>query len=123
MIRKNKAQVTIFIILAMLIIVVVAILFLLFRTPGIQVQDVENPQAYIEGCVKDFTEEAIDILSEQGGDINPKGSIEYNNKNLTYLCYNANYYLPCVNQRPLLVEHIQDEITNYIRPKTEKCFW
>ena len=124
MVKKmnKKAQVTIFIILAMIIVVAIAVLFLLIKKPDLQIEDVENPQAYIESCTRELVEEAIGILSEQGGDIEPKGSTMFRGRDITYLCYNANYYIPCVNQRPLLIEHIQDEITNYIEPKVENCF-
>jgi len=121
--EKNKqAQVTIFVIIALMLIVVIALLFLLFRKPVVEIRDVENPQSYIESCVKEYAEEAIDLLSSQGGDLVPEGSAMYNGKNITYLCYNANYYVPCINQRPMLIEHLEEETTNYIRPKVENCF-
>jgi len=121
-INSKRSQVTIFIILAMLIVVVIAILFLLIKKPDLQIEDVENPQAYIESCTRELVEEAIRILSEQGGDINPKGSTMFRGRNITYLCYNANYYQPCIMQRPMLIEHIEQEITNYISPKVDNCF-
>jgi len=119
---NQRGQVTIFIILALIIVVAIVILFLLIKKPDLQIEDVENPQSYIESCTREAVEEAISLLSEQGGDIEPKGSTMFRGKEITYLCYNANYYSPCVNQRPLLIEHIQDEITNYIEPKVENCF-
>ncbi len=126
MIRKNKlnnrGQITIFIILALIIVVAIVMLFLLMRPKDFQVEDIENPQAYIDSCTREFTEEAIDILSEQGGDINPKGSTMFQGGNVTYLCYNANFYQPCIMQRPDLINHIENEITNYIEPKVDNCF-
>jgi len=119
---NSKGQVTIFIILGLILIVGMTLIFLLIKKPSFETEDVENPQAYIQSCVKEFTNEAIDILSRQGGDIIPKGSVMYQGGDLTYLCYNAEYYVPCINQRPLLIEHIQDEITNYISPKVNNCF-
>jgi len=122
LVMPKRSQVTIFIILALILVVGIVLIFVLIKKPEIQIEDVKNPQAYIESCTHDAVEEAIDILSEQGGDISPKGSTMFRGKNITYLCYNANYYAPCINQRPLLIEHIQDEITNYITPKVENCF-
>jgi len=120
--KNKKAQLTIFIIFALIIIVVIVLLFLLIKGPEIDILDEENPQAYIESCTRDAVEEALDILVEQGGDIEPTGGVMYKGKNLTYLCYNANYYMPCVNQRPMLIEHIEQEITNYISPRVSNCF-
>lgn len=119
---NNRAQVTIFIVLALIIVVSIVLFFLLMKKPQLQVEDIENPQAYIDGCVKEFTEEAINILSEHGGDINPEGSTMFRGKNITYLCYNANFYEPCIMQRPDLITHIEKEITNYIEPKVDNCF-
>lgn len=122
--RKNKTrgQVTIFIIIALIIVIAIALIFLVWRKPTIEVSPTTDPEGYIEKCTKDATKEAIDLLSEQGGDIKPEGSVMYKGRDIAYLCYNANYYMPCINQRPLLIEHIEKEITSYIEPKVQDCF-
>jgi len=99
------------------------ILFFLFNPPEISLVDEDNPQAFIESCSRQATEEAIDILSKQGGDINPMGSIAHEGEDITYLCYNERFYEVCINQRPLLIEHIEDEITDYITPIIADCFF
>ena len=118
----KKGQVTVFIIIGVLIVVGLLILFFIFSGPGLNVADVDNIQPFIESCSREATEEAISILSQKGGDISPKGYISYNGQEITYLCYSTATYLPCVNQRPLLVEHIENEITNYITPIISECF-
>jgi hypothetical protein len=119
---SKRSQVAIFIILALIIVVSISLLFLLFKGPEATLEDVENPSAYISSCVKEFTGEAIEIISKNGGDIEPEGSLMYKGENITYLCYTANYYKTCVNQRPMLIEHVEDEIKNYIEPKVTRCF-
>mgnify|MGYP001617675513 CR=1 FL=1 len=118
----KRGQVTIFIIIALIIVVAIALIFVLWRKPTIKISPSTDPEGYIENCIKEYTKEAIENLSEQGGDIKPEGSVMYKGKDITYLCYNANFYKPCVNQRPLLIEHIEEEITSYIEPKMRKCF-
>lgn len=120
--KSKKAQITIFIIFALIIIVLVALFFLLKNPPEIKIVDENNPQAYIESCVRESVEEAISILSPRGGDIDPKGNILYGNIERTYLCYTGEYYKRCVNQRPILDNHIEEEITNYITPIVKDCF-
>jgi hypothetical protein len=125
MIRKNKnkhAQVTIFIVIALIIVVAIALIFVIWRRPTVTISPTASPEAYIERCMKDYTKEAIDLLSEQGGDIEPEGSVMYKDKEITYLCYNTNFYTPCINQRPMLIEHIESEISNYLEPKMRSCF-
>ena len=107
-----------------MIIVAIAIIFLLMNPIKVEVYDENNPQASIETCTREATEEALNILSPQGGDIIPKGSVRYNGEDIVYICYigETDFYKRCVNQRPLLVEHIEKEITDYITPRVNACF-
>ena len=120
--QNKKSQITIFIILGLIIVVGFFIVFLLMKPPEVKVIDEKNPQAFIESCTREGVEEAIELLSKGGGDISPKGFIAYEGEEITYLCYNANFYDPCINQRPLLVEHIEREITNHVTPIIAGCF-
>ena len=125
--RKNnrmnsKSQITIFIILALIFVVGIALLFLVIRKPEITILDEKNPQAFVESCTREAVEDALALLSIHGGDITPKGSIFYNNTDVTYLCYTSSFYQPCINQRPLFVEHLQGEITRFIEPRLVGCF-
>jgi hypothetical protein len=119
---NKKSQVAIFVIIALIIVVLVAIFFIARRPPDIPTIDEKNPQASIESCTREAVEEAIELLSPRGGDITPKGSVLYEGVDRTYICYSSEYYEPCKNQRPLFVEHIEDEITNYIYDKVDLCF-
>lgn len=119
---NKKAQVTIFIILGLILVVGFIIIFLLIKPPEIKLVDEDNPQAFIESCTRGAVEEAIGLLSKRGGDISPKGYISFKGEEITYLCYINDFYEPCINQRPLLIEHIEKEITNYITPIIAECF-
>jgi len=118
----SKSQITIFVIIALLIAGVILVLAFFSRKPEVSVSPSTDPEAYIKKCARDSAKKAIDILSERGGDINPEGSVMYNGKNITYLCYNANFYTPCINQRPMLIEHIEEQITDYSSSEIETCF-
>ncbi len=122
MIKNKSGQVTIFIILALIIVVIILLLFFLIKGPSVDVLDEKNPQTYIDGCSQEAIEEAVEILLKNGGDLEPEGSLMYEGKELVYLCYNENYYEPCINQRPMLIEHFEKEITKYIQPRISNCF-
>jgi hypothetical protein len=117
---QKKAQVAIFIILA-IAIVIVLILILLWRPPTTNTYS-SDPEAYIVECVRDSAEKAIPIILKNGGDIQQELTVMYQGENVTYLCYNQGAYNPCINQRPMLIGHIEEQITNYIEPDVESCF-
>jgi len=126
MLRKNKmndkGQITIFIILALILIVGIIFIFLLRRAPELELVSEENPQAFIESCTRDTVGEALDLIMAHSGSLEPKGAIMYQGKNISYLCYNNLYYRPCINQQPLLIEHIEEELHKYIKPRISNCF-
>lgn len=120
--HKNKnAQVAIFIIVALIIVVAALLIFLLWRAPSTATM-AADPENYIESCIEENTKQAISILSEQGGDIEPELSVSYMGDEITYLCYNQGSYKPCINQRPMLIEHLEKEIDNYVEPGVRECF-
>ena len=122
--RIKRGQVTIFIILAVLI---VSAIFLFFLLRGKQAIDFfsreENPQSFIEKCGKDSMEEAANIMLLQGGYITPESYKLYKNNKVAYLCYTNKYYYSCINQEPLYIEFLEEEIKNYIEPKIKDCFY
>ncbi|MEK6878187.1 MAG: hypothetical protein AABY22_01190 [Nanoarchaeota archaeon] len=122
--RGEKAQVTIFVIIALLVIVLV-IALIIFRKdilPATFGSSAENPEEYIDSCIKDKVQEAADILIENGGYINPELNITLDGKETAYLCYTSNYYRNCVNQNPMLITSLENEIKNYIRDDLNNCF-
>jgi hypothetical protein len=120
--RKNKrGQITIFIILALIIVFIIALFFLLRKPPNTTVSS-ENPNLYIQTCVKGPLEKEIDLLSKQGGEINPKGNLIYENEKVSYLCYTSTKDEKCTNQNPMLIEHIEEQLKDYITPQINSCF-
>ena len=113
---ENKAQIAIFIILALIIIVLIILLFLLIKPPELEVMDENNPQASIESCTREAVEEALGILSPRGGDIDPKGKVLYDNIDRAYLCYTEDYYerqeeFYGRGSSPRYIEGVQSEVT------------
>jgi len=127
-----KGQVTIFIIIGILLVGIVVLFFMLrddVNLPDIGGSRTKvNPPAFLDSCLEDKIEESIRILGQQGGNINPKlyKTFKFEGENtasdISYLCYNQNYYQPCVNQQPLLIKHLEEEIHDYISDDVEICF-
>jgi len=124
-IRSKTGQTTIFIIAAVIIVGVIILFFILRGKQVIDFAepDIAEPQEYIDKCTEDASREAIDILLAQGGYIVPENHILYKDDKIAYLCYNKNYYQTCIAQEPIYIQHLEQEIKNYIEPKIEDCFY
>jgi hypothetical protein len=123
-VMKNKSgQVTIFIIIG-IIIVAASILIYQFY-PGLKSTlgiEESTPQSYIQLCVEEKLIETVDLVSSQGGSINPGNYNLYQNEKIEYLCYTEEFYAPCVVQQPMLKTHIETEIQNEIEDTVDECF-
>ena len=125
LVKSKRSQVTIFILAAVAIVAVIIILFAFRNTISISFskQTLPNPQQDMESCISENVENALDIILPQGGYISPENYKLYNNIKVAYLCYNKNYYAPCINQEPLYLDRLKLEIKNYISSKVEDCFY
>lgn len=125
-----KAQVTIFIIVAIVLVVAIA-LFFLFRSgivSNVFTKPVKNPEAFLRTCLEDEVYETLDLLGHQGGSLENPLHVSFmfteegQYYDISYLCYNINYYETCVNQQPLLLTHLEKEINKGLGIYVEDCF-
>ena len=115
---SKKAQVTLFIILAIAIVIVLLIIFF----PGIKtIVFPSTPQENIKGCVEDAANEVIETIALQGGSLNPENHILFQGDKIGYLCYTNEYHKKCVMQKPLLKQDIEEEILSHVAPKAKTC--
>jgi hypothetical protein len=121
--RNKRGQVTIFIIIAILIIGAVALFYVLIpKTQTGAGFDVNNPSGFIQNCLESKIEDSVKLLSNQGGSINPEFYFNYNEEKIEYLCYTNENYKLCVVQQPLLKPHIESEIKKGISAEVTSCF-
>lgn len=121
--NQTRGQVTIFIIIGIMIVVIGILMYLFY--PKIQTGlgiSTDNPQIFIQSCMEDDVKTAVDEISSQGGSFNPKNYFLYQDKKIEYLCYTNEYYISCVMQQPMLKQHIENEIKNQIQNKKKECF-
>lgn len=120
---KKRGQITIFIIIAIVIIVFGILIYLFF--PKIQTGlgiSINNPQIFIQNCMEEKIKDSIETISLQGGTIDPENYFLYEGNKIEYLCYTNEYYITCVVQQPLLKQHIENEIKNEINNEKKACF-
>lgn len=105
--QNKRGQLMLFIIIAA-IIVALALFFLFIRKPEKKLSErVLNPEAYLQDCINIALEPMVKTLASQGGYLELGNCIFYRNICRHYLCYTTIPYTPCVNQEPLLKEHIE----------------
>ncbi len=121
--KERGGQVTIFIIIAIIIIGIALSIYLLVpRAETEAVFDATNPAGFMQTCLEKEIESTVETISSQGGSIVPVNYILYQDNKIEYLCYTAEWYETCVVQQPLLKRHIESEIRDDIQEEVETCF-
>jgi len=121
---KNKdGQVTIFIIIAILI--VAAIVAALYFTGKISFVNTpaENPEAYLRNCMMTSAKEAENIILDTNGhpQLNSTNYILYNKEKVPYACTVSEFYSPCIPQDPGFFSYITQLMENKVVRDTEEC--
>ncbi|MBI2047082.1 hypothetical protein HYT26_02890 [Candidatus Pacearchaeota archaeon] len=116
---NKRSQITIFIIIAIVIIGVLAVLLI----PKIKIvaTNPEDADKYIGVCAEKAINEIKKTISLQGGGIEPENYVMYQGNKVEYLCYTNKYYQKCAMQRPLLKNYFEDSIASYAKGKVENC--
>lgn len=119
----RKGQVTLFIILGIIMVVLAILIYLFFPQikGGFVVQEI-NPNLYIQTCIEEEILNSVEMLSIQGGSLNPEHYILYKEEKIEYLCYTEENYRTCVMQQPMLKKHIEEELENDLSSKASECF-
>jgi len=128
---NKKAQTTIFIIVGIVIVAAVLLIFLLRdqNSPiGPSGGPEQSAEAFLDSCLKEELIDAADRLAIEGGFLNHEVYLTFNFseendvREIEYLCYQKNYYLPCVNQEPMLFNKIKGEIGEYLEDPVWDCW-
>ena len=128
--KNSKGQLTIFIVVGVLIVSGVALFFLYNSNilPEIGGRTETNPNLFLRTCIEDKMKEGLNLISLNGGKLNNPASIRFKfadedqYHNISYLCYTPLNYVPCINQNPLLIKSVEEEIKDYIKTDFEDCF-
>ena len=119
---NNRGQVTMFIIIGIVIVVFAVLIFLFWPKISSIVGSEKSPEEFIQDCLGGDLKETVDLVSSQGGSINPKNYFLYKDDKLELLCYTSEDYKLCTMQQPLLKQHIENEIKSEINDKVKTCF-
>jgi hypothetical protein len=120
MVKKNKrGQLTLFIILAILLVASVMLLFYYWKP---EIFSMDTPEPRLERCISNSLDAKIKTLSLSAGLINPTFNYMYMGKNYTFLCYTDEYYKPCVNQEPFLTKAFEESLAILLAEEFQECY-
>lgn len=121
---NKRGQVTVFVIVAVIIVAAVFVLMLLRRDgASLREQDFDDPNSYLTSCIKDRSRLILDELLVNGGFPDSEDKVLYNSNYIIYLCKNINNFEPCINQYPLYVSQVEKEFNERIQEDAEICFY
>ena len=119
----RKGQVAIFVIVAIVMIAGVILFFIIRKNPVIsRGQDIENPESFIDNCIREKSGNILDEMLSHGGFISPNDTVLYKGIKVVYLCKNLNYYKPCITQYPLYLHTLEKELDSHITEGVGLCF-
>ncbi len=118
-VMEKRGQVAFFVILA---VVIVGVFALLVVYPRISVSTNEaNPSQFLRDCLEPSIDEVLPEIMMHGGYRQPAPYVLFEGERVQYLCYTAEDYQPCIVQQPLLVNHVEGEIKRSIEPRAREC--
>ncbi len=123
-IKENlkKGQMTLFVIIGIVIVVAAVLIYLFF--PQIKSSlgfGSENPDAFMKNCLEKELNSKIELITSQGGSLNPEHYYMFKGEKIEYLCYTAEDYATCVMQQPMLKQHIEEEVKQAISSEVGTC--
>jgi len=120
---NKKGQLTIFVIVAIVIVAAVILIVTLTRkNVSLREQNFDNPETYLSSCLRERSTIILKDIFENGGFIGSNNTILYKGNQITYLCKNLNNFEPCINQYPLYVSQIEKEFNKIIQSDSKQCF-
>ena len=118
-----RGQIAIFIVVAVVIVGFIVLLFAISnKTIELPFLNEFNPDSFLSECVRKSVKEKSDLMITRGGFVNPSNFKLYKDVKASYLCEEINYYEPCVNQYPLYLTMIKEELKNNIEDDIKNCF-
>jgi hypothetical protein len=118
---EKRGQVAVFVIIAIVIVAAILLIYLFYPRIESLVGAEDSPNEYLMKCIEPSITDGVETLSKQGGYMNPEGYVLYQSEKIKYLCYTAQYYVPCYVQQPLLRAHFENELKTLIDSQTKTC--
>ncbi len=121
-IKSKRGQVTLFIVLAILLVSSVVLLFTLKPELNLFRQKTSSPAEYLSDCVEDSIKSYEKSFFDSKNMLQ-EGSLNYvyNKQTIPFLCYSTEFYNPCIPQNPLLIESVRKKMENSASRELSRC--
>lgn len=116
---KKRGQVTIFIILAIIIVAGIVSFFVWVKPT---MSSSTGARFGFSGCIQNSLEDKIAELEKTGGIINPGFIYKYQDEVYPYFCYSSEYYLPCTMQVPFPDAKFEEQLEIALREEINSCY-
>ena len=124
--KNKKAQVTIFVIIGILLIVAIILYFIFSNDINISTRLNSNPASFIEKCAQEGINPLVENVIMHGGvyysGFNDNQFKINNGTEMAILCKTNASGSSCINQHPLLPEEIKYDLEKVVRTKLNECF-
>ena len=118
---SKRGQLAIFIIIALVIVVLIALFFLFRKQLPAVFGGAFSPNEYLENCIEPEIKPAVEILAQQGSYQDPEGYTLLDGKKVKYLCYTDDYYKTCSVQQPMTKQNFEKELNLMLKAKANQC--
>ncbi len=119
---NKKAQLSMFIGVAVILVVVIGLIFLIVNHSRNQKTNISDPKIYITNCIQESLQKAETNITQSNLYDGGRNYALYLGKKVPYLCLTSTYYSPCVNQEPMLIEKVRAKINNLVLADVKNCF-
>ncbi len=120
---NKKAQVTIFIIVAIILVALITLAFFYSDNIGFSSSPAQNPEAYLKNCISNSIKQSEAMILKSNGypQLNSDNYILYDKEKIPYLCTVSEFYSPCIPQEPAFFNYIRKLMENKVTIDTENC--
>ena len=121
---NRRAQVTIFVVIAVVIVALASVSYLVVKNKESDVPKTPEAAAfktYIDGCLKDSLEEVLIVMGQRGGYYNLPSNSLNDELSVGFLDYNVPYYLNEKNLLAISKPKLVDELRKGFEQKAKEC--
>src|SRR3989344_6673926 len=118
--KIKRGQIAIWVIIGIVIVGSIILVYIFVQNgQGVTARTGEgqDTKSFVENCVSQELDNIEEEVILQGGFLEPVNYRIYNNVKVPYLCQNLGNYDPCIQQHPLYLDEIKEQLKNHLNEK------